>query len=56
MGHFEVKRHENVYDTFVQIMATPEERRSPNHLIHEVTIDELQQLTDLLAEQVINSV
>lgn len=27
-------------------MATPEQRRSPNHLLHDVTIDELQQLTD----------
>lgn len=36
----------------VQIMATPEERRSADHLIHDVTIDELQQLTDLHVQQV----
>ncbi|KAF7996611.1 hypothetical protein HCN44_002257 [Aphidius gifuensis] len=30
-----------------EIMATPEQRKSPNHLLHDVTIDELQQLTDL---------
>lgn len=31
------------------IMATPEERRSSNHLLHDVTVVELQQLTDLHA-------
>lgn len=36
----------------MQIMATPEERRSVNHLFHDVTIDELQQLTDLHVQQV----
>ena len=34
-----------------KIMATPEERRSADHLLHDVTIDELQQLTDLRALQ-----
>ncbi|XP_017799517.1 PREDICTED: neprilysin-11-like [Habropoda laboriosa] len=33
------------------IMATPEERRSANHRIHDVTIDRLQQLTDLRMQQ-----
>lgn len=33
-------------------MATNEERRSADHLLHEVTIDDLQQLTDLHAQQV----
>lgn len=36
----------------VQIMATPEERRSADHLLHDVTIDELQQLTDMRMLQV----
>ncbi|XP_053996829.1 neprilysin-4-like isoform X2 [Hylaeus anthracinus] len=34
-----------------KIMATPEQRRSANHVFHDVTIDELQQLTDLHAQQ-----
>ncbi|KAG7199393.1 hypothetical protein KM043_014024 [Ampulex compressa] len=34
-----------------KIMATPEERRSANHLFHDVTVDELQQLTDLHVQQ-----
>ncbi|KAL0132369.1 hypothetical protein PUN28_000269 [Cardiocondyla obscurior] len=34
-----------------KIMATHEERRSPDHLLHEVTINDLQQLTDLQAQQ-----
>lgn len=33
-------------------MATPEQRKSPNHLLHDVTIDELQQLTDVDAKWV----
>ncbi|CAL7939938.1 unnamed protein product [Xylocopa violacea] len=33
------------------IMSTPEQRRSANHLIHDVTINELQQLTDLHIQQ-----
>lgn len=33
-------------------MATNEERRSSDHLLHEVTINDLQQLTDLHAQQV----
>lgn len=33
-------------------MATPEERRSVNHLIYDFSIDELQQWTDLHAQQV----
>jgi len=33
-------------------MATNEERRGKDHLIHEVSIDDLQQLTDLRAQQV----
>lgn len=37
----------------VQIMATPEERRSSDHLLHDVTIDDLQLFTDLHAQQVI---
>ncbi|KAK0158820.1 hypothetical protein PV328_009769 [Microctonus aethiopoides] len=32
-----------------KIMATPEERRSSNHLVHDLTIHELQQMTDLRA-------
>ncbi|KAH0952283.1 hypothetical protein HN011_005253 [Eciton burchellii] len=34
-----------------KIMETDEERRSPDHLLHDVTIDELQQLTDLHAQE-----
>ncbi|XP_012274418.1 neprilysin-4 isoform X2 [Orussus abietinus] len=34
-----------------RIMTTPEQRRSANHLFHDVTINELQQLTDLHAQQ-----
>ncbi|XP_011050967.1 PREDICTED: neprilysin-11-like isoform X1 [Acromyrmex echinatior] len=34
-----------------KIMATNEERRGKDHLIHEVSIDDLQQLTDLRAQQ-----
>ncbi|XP_024936954.1 neprilysin-4 isoform X2 [Cephus cinctus] len=34
-----------------QIMSTPEQRRSVNHLFHDVTINELQQLTDLHVQQ-----
>lgn len=34
-----------------KIMATPEQRRSANHLFHDVTVDELQQLTDLHVQQ-----
>lgn len=34
-------------------MDTPEERRSVHHFFHDVTIDELQQLTDLRVQQVI---
>ncbi|XP_011310973.1 endothelin-converting enzyme 1 isoform X2 [Fopius arisanus] len=30
-------------------MATPEERRSSNHLLHDVTVSDLQALTDALA-------
>lgn len=33
-------------------MATPEERRSVNHLIYDFSIDELQQWTDLHVQQV----
>lgn len=33
-------------------MSTPEERRSANHFFHDVTINELQQLTDLHAQKV----
>ncbi|XP_078037218.1 endothelin-converting enzyme 1 isoform X2 [Augochlora pura] len=33
------------------IMATSEQRRSGNYLFHEVNIDDLQQLTDLHAQQ-----
>jgi len=33
-------------------MATNEERRSSDHFLHEVTIDDLQQLTDVHAQQV----
>ncbi|XP_034947043.1 neprilysin-4-like [Chelonus insularis] len=35
--------------SIAKIMATPEERRSSTHLLHDVTVDELQQLTDLHA-------
>ncbi|XP_076657485.1 neprilysin-11 isoform X1 [Halictus rubicundus] len=34
-----------------KIMATSEQRRSGSYLFHEVTIDDLQQLTDLHAQQ-----
>lgn len=34
-------------------MASPEQRRSIDHLIYDITIDELQQLTDLYTQQVI---
>ncbi|XP_043251841.1 neprilysin-4-like isoform X2 [Colletes gigas] len=34
-----------------KIMATPEQRRGANHVFHDVTIDELQQFTDLHAQQ-----
>nr|XP_050867273.1 neprilysin-4-like isoform X1 [Vespula vulgaris]XP_050867274.1 neprilysin-4-like isoform X1 [Vespula vulgaris] len=34
-----------------KIMDTPEERRSVHHFFHDVTIDELQQLTDLRVQQ-----
>ncbi|XP_033207207.1 neprilysin-4-like isoform X2 [Belonocnema kinseyi] len=34
-----------------KIMSTPEERRSANHFFHDVTINELQQLTDLHAQK-----
>ncbi|XP_077258121.1 neprilysin-11 [Temnothorax americanus] len=34
-----------------RIMATNEERRSSDHLLHEVTIDDLQKLTDIHAQQ-----
>ncbi|XP_026672366.1 neprilysin-4-like isoform X2 [Ceratina calcarata] len=34
-----------------KIMATPEQRRSSTHLIHDVTINDLQQLTDSHVQQ-----
>ncbi|XP_051163725.1 endothelin-converting enzyme 1-like [Leptopilina boulardi] len=34
-----------------KIMSTQEERRSENHFFHDVTINELQQLTDLHAQK-----
>ncbi|KAH0554291.1 neprilysin-4-like [Cotesia glomerata] len=39
----------NISTKIAKIMETPEERRSSNHLLHDVSIDELQQLTDLHA-------
>ncbi|XP_057328735.1 neprilysin-4-like [Microplitis mediator] len=39
----------NISTKIAKIMETPEERRSSNHLLHDVNIDELQQLTDLHA-------
>lgn len=41
-----------MFHGIIQIMATPEQRRGANHTFHDVTIDELQQLTDLHAQQV----
>lgn len=34
-------------------MASPEQKRNVNHLVYDITIDELQQLTDLHTQQVI---
>ncbi|XP_061935542.1 endothelin-converting enzyme 1-like isoform X2 [Apis cerana] len=45
---------EDIRDTTknkIMIMATPEERRSVNHLIYDFSIDELQQWTDLHVQQ-----
>lgn len=42
----------NISTKIAKIMETLEERRSSNHLLHDVSIDELQQLTDLHAVKV----
>ncbi|XP_046465759.1 endothelin-converting enzyme 1 isoform X1 [Neodiprion pinetum] len=34
-----------------KIVTTPEQRRSVNHLFHDITVTELQRLTDLYAQQ-----
>lgn len=34
-----------------KVMATQEHRRSANHMFHDITVDELQQVTDLHAQQ-----
>ncbi|KAG9430999.1 neprilysin-4 [Apis mellifera carnica] len=41
----------NFTTNIAHIMATPEERRSVNHLIYDFSIDELQQWTDLHVQQ-----
>lgn len=46
-------RHINLIQHLsAQIMATPEERRNVNHVVHDVSIDQLQQFTDLHMQQV----
>ncbi|KOX74681.1 Endothelin-converting enzyme 2 [Melipona quadrifasciata] len=41
----------NFSKNVARIMASPEQRRSVDHLVYDITIDELQQLTDLYTQQ-----
>ncbi|XP_043506308.1 neprilysin-4-like isoform X3 [Frieseomelitta varia] len=41
----------NFSKNVARIMESPEQRRSVDHLVYDITIDELQQLTDLYTQQ-----